>query len=183
MLGCWVRLGLRSRLLRIHMLSRARLGRWQYLGSQCLSYHIKSLHIYMESLISEFSHIRKLVYIFLLSHLRNIRNLEYTGQFQVILITLFWNIYLRERFKFQDIIINSYVLYKFTPVPKIFSLWMLSLFPLCHFGTYVKHLQDSCKYFIWNVSNLHNNSAKILNRKSLILLWINGHVTPNSWKH
>jgi hypothetical protein len=40
---------------------------------------------------------------------------------------------------------------KFRAIHKIIYLWILSLFPLRYFATYVNHLQDVCKNFIWNV--------------------------------
>jgi hypothetical protein len=47
-------LGLRSRVLRIHMLCRGMFGRWQYLEFECLCWRINSLLNYMGSYNSVF---------------------------------------------------------------------------------------------------------------------------------
>jgi hypothetical protein len=45
----------------------------------------------------------------------------------------------------------SIILLKYTKISKIITIWMLSLFPLRLFPTYVNYWQDVSKYFIWNV--------------------------------
>jgi hypothetical protein len=122
--------GLRNRLLRIHMLICAELGRRQYLGIQCVCYNITSIHINMGTFISEFCHMRKARIYLSAIRVHNIRNLVYLySEFLVFITALFQNIYLSERFKFHDSIIDL----KFTAISKIFSLWMFSLFSLWHF--------------------------------------------------
>jgi hypothetical protein len=100
MLGCWVRLGLRIRLLRIHMLKCAKLS--------CRQYVIISNHYIFtwELLFSTFLILGKLEYIFLVSHLRNIGNLEYIREFLVFVTGLFEYIYISERSNLHDDLIN-----------------------------------------------------------------------------
>jgi hypothetical protein len=121
MLGCWVRLGLRNRLLRIHMLKSAKLGCRQYLGIQCVCCGIKSIHIYMGSFITEFSDMTiGRINFSAISSTKFENPVIYWGISGVYKCT-FRKSYLSESFKFHDNIIKELDILPF------YSQYILSL--------------------------------------------------------
>jgi hypothetical protein len=85
------------------------------------------------------------IYVFLLPHLRILRNLEYIRIYLMFAIAIYPITHFSERFQVHDIINNSTESYNFQQFLKY------SLFECCHFSRYdmfasfVKHLQDVCK--------------------------------------
>jgi hypothetical protein len=85
----------------------------------------------MGSLISEFSHMKVFAYIFLLSHLHNLRNSEYIREFLMFVNAIFRKIYLSEHFQFHDNIINCNFYYNLQHFRNY------SLFQCSHYSRYV----------------------------------------------
>jgi hypothetical protein len=122
-------------------------------------------------------------HIFLLSHLRNIRNLEYIWIFIIFETALFGNNDLSERFQVHDdSLINRTYSYHFPQHPKY------SLSQCCHYSRY-DILRCMWSTYRTSANTLyekyppHTSNAQILDGKSLILFRTKGNITWYSSNH
>jgi hypothetical protein len=70
----------------------------------------------------------------------------------MFLNAFFSNIHLKDRSKVHDIVINWTESYNFQQFQKYSHFLSYHYYGYDIFATYVKHLQDVCKFFIWMLS-------------------------------